>query len=293
MIKRIFILILLAAILIAVMPVKAGENSGELYVTDNNSIQIYTPDGTGRVFASDLLRPRGLAFDGYGNLFVATLDTATWFDGLGQILKFAPDGTVTVFATGLDTPEGLAFDVSGNLYVTSGNHVHGGSGIVKKITPDGTVSAFAVFNEGKPYGNQSFGIAIDQGNRVFVSDNIQSTIFMKPSDSHTNPTQEINTFAFIFNPLGLAFDAAGNLYASTGPLVVPPVPGGIKKITPDGAQTFIGTGLGDLRGLAFDLDGILLVAGYGDNVIYKITPDGSVSIFATGLNVPQYLAVKP
>ena len=295
MIRRISVLILLAAVLIAVMPVKAGVNSGELYATDNNSIRIYAPDGTVRVFASGVLRPRGLAFDGYGNLFVATLDTATLFDDLGQILKFAPDGTVTVFATGLDSPSGLAFDGAGNFYVTSSHIRIGGSGRVTKITSSGTVSTFAVLN-GKSNTNvhQNFSIAFNTGNNVFVSDNQQQAIFMKTSDSQPNPPPKISTFASLPHPIGLAFDSAGNLYASDpGPVVDPPTPGNITKIAPDGVQTLIATGLGDLRGLAFDFDGNLFVAGHGDNVIYKITPNGSVSIFATGLDIPQYLAVKP
>ena len=201
---------LVAAVLIAVMPVSAGANSGELYATDNNSIRIYAPDGTARVFASGLLRPRGLAFDGYGDLFVATLDTATRFDDLGQILKFAPDGTVTVFATGLDSPSGLAFDEAGNLYVTRG-HIRSGSGRVTKITPDGTVSTFAVLNGNfNTNVHQNLGIAIDKENNVFVSDNQQDAIFMKTSDSQYNPPPAIGTFATLPAPIGLAFDAAGN-----------------------------------------------------------------------------------
>src|ERR1043166_139171 len=108
---------LFAALLTALIPIGAYANPGDLYATDNTSIRVYPPDGSASIFASGLLRPRGLAFDSFGNLFVATLDTATRFDGRGQILKFAPNGTVTVFAVGLDFPEGLAFDGAGNLYV--------------------------------------------------------------------------------------------------------------------------------------------------------------------------------
>ena len=69
--------------------------------------------------------------------------------------------------------------------------------------------------------------------------------------------------------------------------------GNITKIAPDGTKTLVVSGLGGLRGLAFDPNGNLFAAGHGNNVIYKITTGGSVSIFATGLNVPQYVAVEP
>lgn len=79
-----------------------------------------------------------------------------------------------------------------------------------------------------------------------------------------------------------------------------PLLGGITRIAPDGTRTLIVSGLGELRGLAFDFDGNLFAAsplflpnGDGHNVIYKITPDGSVSVFATGLDVPQFPAVEP
>ena len=133
--------------------------------------------------------------------------------------------------------------------------------------------------------HQNFGVACDEQKNLFVSDNLHSVIYL------ITPGRRISAFVSIVGPSGLAFDGAGNLYASdTDPY---DAVGGITKIAPDGTQTLVVSGLGGLRGLAFDLDGNLFAAGHGNNVIYKITPDGSVSIFASGLNVPQYLAVEP
>ena len=280
---------LLAALLAALIPMGAHANPGDLYATDNNSIRIYAPDGTARLFASDLLRPRGLAFDGFGNLFVATLDTATLFDDRGRVLKFAPDGTVTVFATGLDSPSGLAFDGPGNLYVSS-SRVMLGPGKVTKITPHGVRTLFAVLDP--TTFHQNFGIAIDERNNLFVADNQQLTIYMITPDKQFSPPRTISTFVSLPNsPIGLAFDGAGNLYASdTDPY---DAVGNITKIAPDGTKTLVVSGLGGLRGLAFDPNGNLFAAGHGNNVIYKITPDGSVSIFASALNIPQYVVVEP
>ncbi len=92
--KRMRRIQLLGVLLAALIPIGAHANPGDLYATDNSSIRIYAPDGSASIFASGLPRPRGLAFDGSGNLFVATLDTSTTFhDGKGQILKFGSDGT--------------------------------------------------------------------------------------------------------------------------------------------------------------------------------------------------------
>jgi sugar lactone lactonase YvrE len=277
---------LFAAVLAALIPVVAHANPGDLYATDNTSIRIHAPDGTASIFASGLPRPRGLAFDGFGNLFVATLDTATLFDEQGQILKFAPDGTVTVVASHLDFPIALAFDGAGNLYATL-NHLSNdlnGGGRILKITPSGLVSTFVHLNPARFH--QNFGVAVDEQNNLFVSDNLHSVIYL------ITPGRRISTFVSTLGPSGLAFDGAGNLYASYGGLNSGE-PAGVTKIAPDGTQTLVVSGLEDLRGLAFDPNGNLFAAGHGNNVIYKITPGGSVSIFATGLNVPQYLAVEP
>ncbi|HAF13352.1 MAG TPA: hypothetical protein DCK99_06550 [Blastocatellia bacterium] len=283
---------LLAAILAALIPIGAHAKPGDLYATDNSSIRIYAPDGSASIFASGLLRPRGLAFDGFGNLFVATIDTATLFDDRGRVLKFAPDGTVTTFATGLDSPEGLAFHGAGNLYVVSGQVVGRGgrTGRVTKITPGGVMSLFAILDP--TTFHQNFGIAIDERNNLFVADNQQQTIYMITPDRQFSTAGAISTFVSLPVPIGLAFDGAGNLYASDGGPDVG-VPGSITKIAPDGTQTLVDSGLGGLRGLAFGPNGNLFAAGHDNNVVYKITPGGSVSIFASGLNVPQYLAFEP
>jgi sugar lactone lactonase YvrE len=219
MVKRMWRIKLLAALLAALIRIGAHANPGDLYATDNTSVRVYAPDGSASIFASGLLRPRGLAFDSFGNLFVATLDTATRFDGRGQILKFAPNGTVTVFAVGLDFPEGIAFDGAGNLYVAlsdlfvSDGRASGPAqghlpGRVMEFSPSGGRKA-VIFDP--TTFHQNFGIAIDERNNLFVADNQQETIYK------ITPDRGISTFvSFSFPklPIGLAFDGAGNLYAS-------------------------------------------------------------------------------
>jgi hypothetical protein len=87
---------------------------------------------SGRIFASGLNGPVGLAFDGSGNLFVSS-DTADQ-----SIMRFTPDGLGTVFTTTPDYPTGLAFDSSGNLYAG-----HDGDGLIDEFSPDGSRTTFS------------------------------------------------------------------------------------------------------------------------------------------------------
>src|SRR5262249_18773914 len=109
------------------------------------------------------------------------------------------------------------------------------------------------------------------------------------------------------SPIGLAFDAAGNLFVSTtntgGGVII--------KISPNGMQQTIYADISaytpapetDLRGLAFDTQGNLFVAGHGTGNIYEVSPCSSpcpspspsptVSVVANGPRVRQWLAFQP
>jgi DNA-binding beta-propeller fold protein YncE len=278
----------------ALMPIRANANPGDIYVSVNNSAQNtngaiydYAPNGgRGRVFASGLNGPRGITFDGTGNLF-ASIGYA------GTVVKFA-GGTPNLVASGLGFPEGLGFDSSGNLYVADSG------GTLYKIAPDGTVSTvFSITGAGL------FGVAVDGADNVYVADAAAGVVYKF--------TGTLSTFASVPAAFGLAFDSAGNLFVSTqcesfpgGNCPDPTIGGRIVKITPSGIQTTFASGIGDgdLRGLAFDAFGNLFVAdlAFAPNKaqpianVYKITPGGSVSVFTRALNSAQraeFVAIQP
>jgi hypothetical protein len=86
-------------------------------------------------------------------------------------------------------------------------------------------------------------------------------------------------------PQGLAFDSAGNLYASNAGSDT------ITKFTPNGVGTLFANTLAYPQGLAFDHAGNLYVADRNSDTIQKFTPGGAGSVFAnTGLRNPNGLA---
>ena len=114
----------------------------------------FAPDGSRKVFASNLTKPQGLAFDSLGNLYVA--------DPVHDaILKISPDGRQTTFASGIGHPHRLAFDAFGNLFVTDP-----AANSISEISPSGVVSTFAVNTSTTDLVND---LAFDSEGNLFVT----------------------------------------------------------------------------------------------------------------------------
>lgn len=130
-----------------------------------------------------------------------------------------------------------------------------------------------------------------QGNLYFSS--YQSRSINRISADGTTVTTVVTGIDI---PYGLAFDKQDNLYASnaakfdrTGSTI--PKSGTIRKISPDGTDTLLSTGLAFPFALVFDDKGNLYESDHEANQINKIdTTTGVATPFAIGLNVPMTLA---
>lgn len=106
---------LMLSAVFAALPVAVLSAPGDLYVTNlaSNTVDVYTPDGTKSVFASDLNSPQGLVFDQTHNLYVAD-------GGSGSIFKYDTAGTRTTFYSGLSSPVGMTIEGNRLMVAESG-----------------------------------------------------------------------------------------------------------------------------------------------------------------------------
>jgi len=290
-IKTAFMAVIISAALLS--PIPGYAVPGDLFASINGfrpfdgggSILQYTPTGTQSTFASGLSRPRGLAFDSAGNLFVNTNAVVDVAGNLqGTILKFSPGGTASTFASGFGTNfflQGMAIGSAGNLFVSGSTDTFT---TIFKFTPGGTQSTFA----SAPNGH-FVRIAFDHSGNLFAtfdSNTGSSSIleFTPGGTQSTFATSSSDTAAFS----GLTFDSAGNLFVSTEGN---PGSDTILEFTSGGVESTFATGLTQPRGLAFDSTGNLFVTenpflgATGD--ILEFTPGGMETVFASGIGDPR------
>lgn len=261
------------------------------------------PVGTAR-----FRKPQGLAQDAAGNLYV----TDTYND---VIRKIAPDGTVSSVGNVINRPRSVCVGTDGFLYVAEASHriyrgplaggawtlVAGGGGADKGGYLDATGSA-ALFNS--PY----FMVMGSTG-ALFITDTSNHCI--RRLDVSTGA---VTTFAGLgtvsgyadgpaadarFNqPIGLAIDAADNLYVSEQGSHH------LRKIAPDGTVTTLaGSSSGSTEGvggklssptqLVLDGKGCLYVADRGNRRVRKLLLDGYLATVAGNGSNPDQIDGAP
>jgi sugar lactone lactonase YvrE len=299
---RTFAYSVFAVVALAMTPSTANGAPGDLFASINGcpangvgAIYQYAPTGVQSTFASELSRPRGLAFDSLGNLFVAT----TFCDATCRptLLKFTPDGAQDVFGNLPDSffAQSVAIDRSDNVFVMlqSRNFVQS---MIYKFTPGGHGTPFGFLIPGR--GSQGFSMAFDRAGNLFAADVVAQTIYEFAPDGTRSIFGGPDAFGD-FGPIGLAFDASDNLYVSAS--VFPNDNEAILKFPPSGVKTTFATGLSSVRGLAVDSTGNLFVAEspfFATGDILRFAPDGTKAVFAFGIGCqegfggPQYLTIQ-
>lgn len=261
----------------------AGDSSGNLYVADSLNQRIrkinssgsvstvagnggfsYSGDG-GAAGAAQLYAPLAVAVDATGNIYVA--DT-----GNNVVRKIGVNGAIAAFAgTGaagnggdggaaisaqLNAPSGVAADAAGNVYISDT-----GNARVRKVASNGTITAVA--------GSGTPGFGGDGGTA---------------------------TSAQLSLPMGLAVDAAGNLFIAdfTNNRVRKVSAGGtITTVAGNGSSGYSGDSgpavnarLSTPQGVAVDAAGNLYIADTGNHVIRQVGPSGLIGTTVGVAGVP-------
>ncbi|HEY9002331.1 MAG TPA: T9SS type A sorting domain-containing protein [Mucilaginibacter sp.] len=255
--------------------------------------------------SSPIYNPKGLAIDGYGNMYEADYQgnaiymvnssgTTTLIAGTGTATE--SDNTTGTSAT-FHNPWGVAFDPAGYIYVSD----YLGSTIRKisttapyAVTTLAGVSGLPVETDGigtAAHFNHPTGIVYDGTTYLYVCDNGGSTIrrvnvntgavvtIAGASGSASEVDNSTGTSARFNGPIGITYDGSGNLYVTDNAANT------IRKISttsPYAVTTFVAStaGLSAPQGLTIDASGYVEVADAGNNKVRTISPTGLVFTLA-------------
>jgi uncharacterized protein (TIGR03437 family) len=188
----------------------------------------------------------------------------------------------------------LRIDAAGNFYFLNGD-------LVERISPTGKLTTIAGWGpnrftgDGGPAAAASFagpsGVTLDSAGRLYIADTANNRIRRVDTDGTVrtiagegSPTYDQESAClpdrddFLRQPQAVALDATGSLYiADTGK-------DRIRKVTPDGSQSTVGSGLKQPTGVAVDADGNVFIADTGNQRVLKISQSGTtiISVAAKG-----------
>ncbi|WP_439497697.1 NHL repeat-containing protein [Bosea sp. (in: a-proteobacteria)] len=111
-----------------------------------------------------------------------------------------------------------------------------------------------------------------------------ASAIMAPTAAYANPAAPEKLWEGFSSPVGMAFDAAGNLFVAEWGA------GRVSRIDPAGNRTIFADGLSGPSGLTIDPDGMIYVASYSRDEVYRFTPAGERNLHVTGLATPAGLS---
>jgi trimeric autotransporter adhesin len=276
-------------------------SSGNLTLVAGNGSAGYSGD-LGPATTAQLNNPWGIAFDAFGNLYIA--DSAN-----NRIRKVAVSTGIitTLLGSGnisLNQPTGVAADVSGNIYIADT-----GNNLVRKYSNGVTTTVAGAVSGGiaqySGVATQTLlsaptGVAVDTSGNFYIADYGYNLVRKVTNGALTSPLQ-------VSGPVGVAVDAAGDFFvAAWGTDVVGEYTVGGVISTVAGNQAFGYTGdggaavsaeLNSPAGVAVDPSGNVYIADYNNYVLREVTGGiintvaGTIYTSAVGDNGPATSAI--
>jgi uncharacterized repeat protein (TIGR01451 family) len=265
----------------------------------------------GAAVSAQLNAPQGLALDAAGNLYIADTNNyrvrkvdssgnITTVAGNGKCCGRTGDGGAATNAE-IGTPYGLAVDASGNLYISD---IY--DSVVRQVTASGTITTVAgngtygYSGDGGPAINAEmrdpWGVAVDASGNLYIADRYNLRIRMVSAGGNiTTVAGNGNccyggdggaaTKAELYDPTGVAVDAAGNLYIAdiyNNRVRKVDASGTITTMAGNGGYGYAGDG-GLATGATFrypnavavDAAGNVAVADWYNNAVRLLTPAGA------------------
>lgn len=311
----------------------AVDAAGDVYVADtgNNRVEKVTPAGVLTIIAgngtagpptvgyaldSALNHPAGLALDDAGNLYIDDIAN-------NRVEKLTPAGVLSVVAgtgvsgpatpgpaTGseLNSPSGVAVASDGTLYIADTSNLQ-----IEKVTPAGVLSVVAgngtrgPANPGRATSsplNYPTGVAVDGAGTFYIADQTNSevekvtadgqlSLFAGIADMGGPPTPGPATSSNLYNPFGVAVDAAGDVYIGdtanhqvekVAPAGVLSVIAGTGSVGPPNSGPAVSSRLANPYQVAVDASGAVYIADSFNNRVEKVTAAPSVPAAPAGLS---------
>ena len=222
-----------------------------------------------------------LAFDSGGNLLVKVLLNGI---GTGPLLGFDP-GNDSLYSGTVGAPGAVAFGPDRSLYLAD-NSTNEVFLAVNNVFQDSQnpppITQFPIVNLGA-----IGGIAVDGGNKVYVSDQTHNLIVTYDPNLPSSSAQSTIPTSPLSSPAGVAVDGSGNLYiADTGHAR-------ILKIDNQGNETLVTSNAAQVGPLAVDSAGDLYYATTADpGTIMSVPADGGQpTLIASNISFIHGLAV--
>jgi sugar lactone lactonase YvrE len=293
---------------------KVQASDGTITTVAGNGFAYSSGDG-GPATSASLFRPKGVALDAEGNIYIADWGnfkirkvkisdgTISTVAGSGSLVFGGDGGPAT--SAGFSNPSGVAVDAIGNIYIAIPTHRR----IRKVSASDGTISTIAGTGTPGYSGDggaatsarlfEPGGVAVDATGNVFIADIYNQRIRKITVSDGTIQTVAGNgsmnflgeglpaTSAGLSRPSGIALDAAGNLFVSANNRIrkVSASDGTIHTVAGTGTSGFSGdagpatsANLRSPKGIAVDASGNLYIADYNNHRIRKVhSNDGTIS----------------